>query len=102
VRRYLDGPLGALSEMTGAGAFYFHSDPLGTVTDVTDAGGAAQWRYSYEPFGAERSTTDVSGSAPANRLRLTGQYLDPESDHYHLRRAPVRPGRRPLRRARPD
>ena len=86
MRRYLGGPLGALVRRRPARAtFYYHSDPLGSVTDVTDAGGAAQWRYAYEPFGAERSATNVSGSAPANRLRFTGQYLDPETGHYHLR-----------------
>jgi RHS repeat-associated protein len=85
VRRYLGGPLGALSQTTAAGSSYYHTDPLGSVTDITDGGGAAQWRYAYEPFGAERSATDVSGSAPANQLRFTGQYLDPESGQYHLR-----------------
>jgi RHS repeat-associated protein len=85
VRRYLGGPLGAVSMTNSAGTFYYHHDPLGTVSDVTDASGAAQWRYEYEAYGAMRSATDVSGSAPENRLRFNGQYVDSETDLYHLR-----------------
>lgn len=85
VRRYLGGPLGAVSLSNGSATFYYHEDPLRTVTDVTDASGAAQWRYEYEAYGAQRSATDVSGSAPENRLRFNGQYLDPETAQYHLR-----------------
>lgn len=99
VRSYLSGPLGPFSFTTGAGAlleeltdpltatgtFYYHQDPLGSVTDLTDADGAAQWRYEYEAFGSQRSATNVSGLAPKNRLRFTGQYLDSETGHYHMR-----------------
>jgi RHS repeat-associated protein len=85
LRRYLGGPLGAVSMTNASASFYYHLDPLGTVTDVTDATGAAQWRYAYEAYGAERSATNVSGTAPENRLRFNGQYLDPETALYHLR-----------------
>jgi RHS repeat-associated protein len=85
VRRYLDGLSGALAYTSSAGTYSYHHDPLGNVTDVTDATGAAQWKYEYEPYGAQRTATNVSGNAPENRLRLTGQYLDPESSNYHLR-----------------
>jgi RHS repeat-associated protein len=85
VRRYLAGPLGTVSMTNSSATFYNHTDPLGTVTDATDATGAAQWKYEYEAYGAERSATDVSGSAPENRLRFTGQYLEPETGLYHLR-----------------
>jgi RHS repeat-associated protein len=60
VRRYLDGPTGAIAYTTAAGTYSYHHDPLGTITDV-------------------------SGSAPENRLRYTGQYLDTETSDYHLR-----------------
>jgi RHS repeat-associated protein len=85
VRRYLAGPLGALSMANSSATFYYHYDPLGTVSDLTDASGGAQWKYEYEAYGAERSATNVSGSAPENRLRFNGQYLDPETNLYHLR-----------------
>jgi RHS repeat-associated protein len=85
IRRYLAGPLGAFSFTNSSATFSYHRDPLGTVTDVTDASGAAQWKYEYEAYGAERTATNVSGTAPENRLRFNSQYLDPETSHYHLR-----------------
>jgi RHS repeat-associated protein len=85
VRRYVDGPAGPVSLTNGSATFYYHRDPLGSVTDLSDASGNAQWRYTYEAYGAQRSATDVSGSAPENRLRFTSQYLDPETSDYHLR-----------------
>jgi RHS repeat-associated protein len=85
VRRYLGGPLSTISMTNSTGSFYYHQDPLGTITDVTNASGAAQWRYDYEAYGAQRTSTNVSGTAPENRLRFNGQYLDPETTQYHLR-----------------
>jgi RHS repeat-associated protein len=85
VRRYLAGPLGASSFSNSTGTFSYHRDPLGTISDVTDSAGAAQWKYEYEAYGAERTATNVSGTAPESRLRFTGQYLDPETAKYHLR-----------------
>lgn len=67
------------------GAGHYHLDPLGTVTDVTDTSGVAQWKYEYEAFGGERSATNVSGSAPENRVRFNHQYLDAETMLYQLR-----------------
>jgi RHS repeat-associated protein len=84
-RRYLTGPLGAISMENPSETFYYHQDPLGTVTDLTDEDGDPQWRYTYEAYGAQLSATNVSGTAPENRLRYTGQYLDPETSLYHLR-----------------
>lgn len=85
VRRYLTGPRGALSYTTAAGSSWYHRGPLDTVTDVTSAAGAAEWRYEYDAYGGSRSSTNVSGGAPENRLRFNGQYLDPETSAYHLR-----------------
>jgi RHS repeat-associated protein len=85
VRRYLTGPSGGINYATSGGTFWYHHDPLNTATDVTDASGAAQWKYEYEPYGAQRTATNVSGTAPENRLRFTGQYLDSETTNYHLR-----------------
>lgn len=92
VRRYLGGPTGALNYTTSGGTFWYHHDPLNTVTDVTDAGGGAQWRYEYEAYGAQRSATNVSGSAPENRLRFNGQQLDLETGLLHLRARQYDPG----------
>jgi RHS repeat-associated protein len=62
-------------------AFYFHSDPLGSVRHVTAQGGATQWTYDYEPFGVTRAQT---GSSPTNLVKFTGEYEDP-TGLYHLR-----------------
>lgn len=85
VRRYLTGPRGALNYATSAATYWYHRGPLDTVTDVSNASGIAQWRYEYDAYGGSRSATDISGSAPENRLRFNGQYLDVESGEYHLR-----------------
>jgi RHS repeat-associated protein len=85
VRRYLNGPLGAVSMTNGSGAFYYHHDPHGNISDLTSSSGTAQWAYAYEPYGATRTASNVSGSAPENRLRYSGQYTDTETNHYNLR-----------------
>jgi RHS repeat-associated protein len=85
VRRYLNGPLGPVSASDGTANSYYHHDPLGSVTDITDGNGAAQWRYDYEPYGTQRSATNVSGTAAANKLGFDGQYQDTETGLYHLR-----------------
>jgi RHS repeat-associated protein len=85
VRRYLTGPRGALNYTTSSATYWYHRGPLDTVTDVTNASGTAQWRYQYDAYGGSRSAVDVSGSAPENRFRFNGQYLDPETTNYHLR-----------------
>jgi RHS repeat-associated protein len=85
VRRYIDGPLGAVSMENPSETFFYHRDPLGTITDLTDESGDPQWRYTYEAYGAARGSTNVSGTAPENRLRFNGQYLDAETSTYHLR-----------------
>lgn len=85
VRRYLTGPRGALNYTTSSAAYWYHRGPLDTITDVTDASGTAQWRYEYDAYGGSRSASNASGSAPENRIRFNGQYLDPETTNYHLR-----------------
>ncbi len=85
VRRYVVGRLGAISMENGAELFFYHGDALGTVTDLTDSDGDAQWRYTYESYGAQLSAVNVSGTAPQNPMRFTGQYVDAETGLYHLR-----------------
>jgi RHS repeat-associated protein len=84
LRRYVHGN-DLLSMTTGGSNYYFHHDGLGSVTNVTSAAGAEQWRYAYEPFGTPLSSTMVDPSAPANPMRFTGELLDSETGLYHLR-----------------
>lgn len=62
---------------------YFHYDGLGSVTNVTDADGAEQWSYEYEPFGTS-TPTQIDPAASDNPMRFTGEYQDP-SGQYFLR-----------------
>lgn len=62
-------------------AFYFHSDPLGSVRAITAVDGTTQWTYDYEPFGTTRTQT---GSGPTNLMKFAGEYEDP-TGLYHLR-----------------
>jgi len=82
-RRYIHGK-DLISMSTGAADFYYHHDGLGSVTNVTDGTGLPQWAYSYEPFGNSRNSTKINALAPDNRVRFTGEYLDP-TGLYHLR-----------------
>jgi RHS repeat-associated protein len=83
LRRYTYGNA-RISMTTGGAASYYHYDGIGSVVNMTDASGATQWRYSYEPFGATRGATQVDPAAPQNPMRFTGEYLDP-TELYHLR-----------------
>ena len=70
---------------TGGSDYYYHYGQVGSVIDVTNASGQAQWSYSYEPFGSMLNKTKVDPSAPENYMRFTGELYDKETDLYHLR-----------------
>ena len=72
---------------TSAGAFYYyyHYDGIGSVTNVTDAAGHLQWKYSYQPFGDDRVNRQLDAGAPENRMRFTGELYDSFTDTYRLR-----------------
>lgn len=79
LRQYLYG-LKRIRQTVGT-ASYYHTDQLGSVTNMTSAPGASQRTWSYEPHGVVRTST---GSSPPNFLNFTGEYLDPTGLH-HLR-----------------
>lgn len=84
VRSYLYG--GQLLAMNAGGAAnYFHHDDLGSTTAITNQTGATQWTYTYDPYGAERTTVKVDTSAADNVAHFGGQLLDPETGLYDLR-----------------
>jgi RHS repeat-associated protein len=84
LRRYVYGA-DLVSLTTGAGSFYYHHDPLGSVVNLTSAAGTPQWTYSYEPFGLTRSEVRNDPAAPANPMRFTGELIDTATSLYHLR-----------------
>jgi RHS repeat-associated protein len=78
-RQYLYG-LARIRQTAGT-ASYYHSDGLGSVSNLTSDTGASQRTLSYEPFGELRTNT---GSGPASSLKFTGEYED-GTGLYHLR-----------------
>jgi RHS repeat-associated protein len=84
LRRYLHGA-DLVSMRSGGSDFYYHHDGIGSVANVTSATGAAQWTYSYEPFGTARTETQNDPAAPANVVRFAGELADTGTGLYHLR-----------------
>ena len=84
IRRYVEDQRGPHSMSTTSATSYYHLGAVGSVTDVTSSSGAHQWDYRYDAFGNSTQASDVSGSAPDNPVRFSGEYLDP-TGLYHLR-----------------
>ncbi|MFF4219382.1 FG-GAP-like repeat-containing protein [Streptomyces nondiastaticus] len=74
---YQYNPLSQIQAQTGPGGTLFHHhDQLGSVTDTTDAAGAAQSSYTYGAFG-ETERTDIAQNPPANPFTFAGGYAEP-------------------------
>jgi RHS repeat-associated protein len=82
LRRVIPGPGidDKVASIEASGAVrYFHTDRLGSVVAVSDAGGTATDAYAYSPYGE-------SEAAPTgNPWRYTGRYLDAETGLYYYR-----------------
>ncbi|MGH9238681.1 MAG: RHS repeat-associated core domain-containing protein [Vicinamibacterales bacterium] len=61
-----------LTRTDGSGTRHLLADALGSTVALSDAMGAVQTQYTYEPFGA----SSVTGSASANPLGFTGREHD--------------------------
>src|SRR5205823_3319061 len=83
LRRYVYGA-GRISMITPSGTFYYHHDPMGSVTNLTSSTGKTQWTELYEPFGAVRNETRNDPQAPANPMKFAGEYQD-ATGLYNLR-----------------
>ena len=83
IRRYHHG-LDLVSFTDPSGTYYPNYTNVGSVSELTDSTGALHWDYRYDPFGNVITETDISGSAPENPMRFSGEYLDP-TGLYHLR-----------------
>ncbi len=84
LRRYVYGAK-RISMTTGNKVYYFHYDPLGSVTNLTSSTGATEWTDSYEPYGLiHTEVKNDSRGAPATFMKFAGEYLDP-TGLYHLR-----------------
>ncbi|MEV6675066.1 RHS repeat-associated core domain-containing protein [Streptomyces sp. NPDC051162] len=87
IGNYAYSPVGQVeSTLQGTAAFYYHHDGLGSVTDLTDAKGANQYRYSYDGFG-NLTADKLTSNPPSNPFTYAGQYKEPTSSTlgYNLR-----------------
>ena len=64
--------LALISRETSQGIRYLLADALGSVRLETDASGQVVKEHTYEPFGAELGTPDLTG----NRFRFTGEHTE--------------------------
>lgn len=58
----------------------YHTDHLGTPRELTNDGGQVMWSASYDVYGR---VTKLHAENTDNRLRLPGQYEDPETGLYY-------------------
>ena len=71
--------------------YYYLSDKLGSVVELTDTHGSSIADYRYDPYGNNLGEQGLqTGELPKatldfNPIRYTGQYLDPTSGLYDLR-----------------
>jgi RHS repeat-associated protein len=65
----------------GGQSFFYHTDGLGSITDLTDSTGAVIQSYVYDSFG---NVINQTGSV-VNTYTYTGRELDSESGLYYYR-----------------
>jgi RHS repeat-associated protein len=61
---------------TNAGTYYYTRDHLGSIRELTDAGGSVRARYKYDPFGRR---TKVSGDLNAD-FGFASMFWSPEAN----------------------
>lgn len=85
----IDEPLTMTRSST---TYYYNTDGLGNVRQLTNSSGTIVESYDYDPYGKvtifDSSLTDItsSGSGIGNPYMFTGRRLDEESGIYHYRR----------------
>jgi RHS repeat-associated protein len=76
--------------------YYYHTDGLGNVTEITDGSGNLVEQYSYDVYGKptirDGSTNVLSGSAIGNRLMFNARDRDPDTLIYNYRYRYYSPG----------
>jgi RHS repeat-associated protein len=75
--KYTFGPAGvsAIDAGPSGGRSFYLKDALGSTSELTDAGGATQASYSYDPWGRMLASFDTT----PNRRLFTGHYSDTET-----------------------
>jgi RHS repeat-associated protein len=78
----IDNPISMRRAAAGGDEiYYYHTDALGSVTELTDAAGAVMQSYRYDAFG---SIIQQSGIVQ-NPFTYTGREFDPETGLYYYR-----------------
>jgi RHS repeat-associated protein len=76
--------------------YYYHTDGLGNVTEITDGSGNLVEQYTYDVYGKptirDGSTNVLSGSAIGNRLMFNARDRDPDTLIYNYRYRYYSPG----------
>jgi RHS repeat-associated protein len=75
--------LSTISEASPALQYYYQSDALGSAASLTDATGALKASYSYDPWG--KLLVPMDGLGTKEKLKFTGNALDPGTALYYLR-----------------
>jgi len=81
----IDEPL--IMERAGQ-SFYYHTDGLGSITDITDSTASTVQSYRYDTFGQIINQAGAS----TNPYTYTGREFDPESGLYYYRSRYYDPG----------
>jgi RHS repeat-associated protein len=84
IRRYTYGN-GRISMTTPQTTAYYSTDTLGTVTELSGAGGTLLGQYDTNPFGDGASATNLDPSVAGNPFVYAGEYQDPTTGLYNLR-----------------
>jgi RHS repeat-associated protein len=84
IRRYTYGN-GRISMTTPQTTAYYSTDPLGTVTELSGAGGVQLGQYDSNPFGDNPTSQNVDPSVTGNPFGFAGEYQDPTTGLYNLR-----------------
>ena len=62
--------------------YYYNTDNMGSVVDVTDSTGIVAESFGYDPYGNARGSVP---SSPANPVRYQGQYIETNTGLYNMR-----------------
>jgi RHS repeat-associated protein len=75
--------LGPMESSSSSFNYFYHSDGLGSVVNLTNLAGTVQETYSYDAWGNALTASGTVGTR--NKFRFTGQELDPATGLYFLR-----------------
>ncbi len=92
----IDEPIKGLSPQGTVPEWFYHSDGLGSITELTDSTGSVIEKYSYDIFGSviikDAQDNVLSQSTVDNPYFFTARQLDTETGLYYYRARYYNPG----------